>query len=133
LNGELDYKASEDIDIFGRAEFKTYKMAAVAQPWNMPKYKLTGGAVLHVSDKVDIRGTLLFRGAAFDPYPATPGSSMPTTINSFVDLSGAVEYKASNKISVFVNVNNIFNGTNQTWLYYPDYGFNIFGGVGFAF
>ena len=133
LNGELDYKASGDVDVFGRVEFKSYQMAKVAQPWNLPKFKLTGGTVLHISDKVDIKGSLLIRGSALDPNPITPGSKTPTTINSFVDLSGGAEYKASKKIAVFVNANNILNGTNQTWLYYPDYGFNIFGGVSFAF
>jgi len=133
FNGELDYKASEDLDIFGRVEFKDYQMATVAEPWNLPKFKLTGGAVIHISNKVDVTGTLLIRGSAFDPNPETPGSTIPTTINSFADLSGGVEYKATNRISVFVHVNNILNGTNQAWLYYPDYGFNIFGGVGFAF
>jgi hypothetical protein len=133
LNGELDYKASEDLDIFARAEFKQYQMATVAQPWNLPKFKFTGGAVIHISDKVDINGTLLIRGSALDPYITNSPATTPSTVNSFVDLSGGAEYKATNKISVFVHVNNILNGTNQTWLYYPDYGFNIFGGVGFAF
>jgi hypothetical protein len=133
FNGELDYKASEDVDIFGRVEFKDYQMAIVAQPWNLPKFKLTAGTVLHISGKVDINGSLLIRGSAFDPNPLKTGSAAPSTINSFVDLNGGVEYKATNRISVFVHVNNILNGTNQTWLYYPDYGFNIFGGVGFAF
>jgi len=133
LNGELDYKASEDVDIFSRVEFKQYQMATVAQPWNMPQFKLTGGTVLHISKQVDITGSLLIRGSALDPYPSKPGSTIPTTINSFVDVSGGVDYKATNRISVFVHVNNLINGTNQTWLYYPDYGFNIFGGVGFAF
>jgi hypothetical protein len=68
-----------------------------------------------------------------DPYITNSPGTTPTTVNSFVDLSGGVEYKAANKISVFIHVNNILNGTNQTWLYYPDYRFNIFGGVGFAF
>ena len=133
FNGELDYKASDDVDVFGRVEFKDYQMATVAQPWNLPKFKLTAGTVLHVSDKVDVKATLLIRGSALDPNPETAGSTIPTSINSFADLSGGVEYKASKRFSVFVNVNNILNGTNQTWLYYPDYGFNIFGGVGFAF
>jgi hypothetical protein len=30
-------------------------------------------------------------------------------------------------------VNNILNTTNMPWLYYNNYGFNIFGGVGYAF
>jgi hypothetical protein len=133
FNGELDYKASEDVDIFGRVEFKDYQMATVAEPWNLPKFKLTGGAVLHISNKIDINGSLLIRGSALDPNPIRAGSTTPTTINSFADLSGGVEYKATNKFSVFVHVNNILNGTNKTWLFYPDYGFNIFGGVGYSF
>ncbi|MDF2432702.1 MAG: hypothetical protein JWP44_2333 [Mucilaginibacter sp.] len=133
FNGELDYKASEDVDIFGRVEFKNYQMATIAQPWNLPKFKLTAGTVLHINNKFDVNGSLLIRGNVMDPYPATPVSKTPSTISSIVDLNGGVEYKATNRISVFVRVNNILNGNNQAWLYYPDYGFNIFGGVGFAF
>jgi len=125
LNGELDYKASEDVDIFGRVEYRNYQMATVAEPWNLPKYKITGGTVLHINDKIDIKGTLLIRSSTFDPYPSVAGSLAPTKVSSFVDLSGSIEYKVTNKISVFVNVNNLLDGTNQTWLYYPDYGFNI--------
>ncbi len=132
FTGELDLKASEDLDIFGRVEFKDYQMATVAQPWNLPKFKLTAGTVIHISNKVDVTGSLLIRGSAMDPR-LIQGTLTPTTINSFTDLSAGVEYKASSRISVFVHVNNILDGTNQTWLYYPDYGFNIFGGVGFGF
>ncbi|HAL82690.1 MAG TPA: hypothetical protein DCO83_10995 [Mucilaginibacter sp.] len=134
ITGELDYKATEDVDIFGRIEYKSYQMATVAQAWNLPKYKITAGTILHVSDKVSIKGTLLIRSPVPDPHLITFGSTTTTTtISSFVDLSGGVEYKATKRVGIFVNVNNILNGTNQTWLYYPDYGFNIFGGVSFAF
>jgi len=135
ITGELDYKASEDVDVFGRIEYKSYQMGTAGQqPWNLPKYKITGGTVLHVSDKISIKGTLLIRSSVLDPNPVTIGNSTTTTtISSFVDLSGGVEYKATKRIGIFVNVNNILNGTNQTWLYYPDYGFNIFGGVSLAF
>ncbi len=133
LNAELDYKASEDVDIFGRFEYKNYQMATVAEPWNLPKYKITGGTALHINDKIDIKGTLLIRSSTLDPYPAVAGNPAPSRISAFADISGSVDYKVTKQISVFVNVNNLLDGTNQTWLYYPDYGFNIFGGVGFAF
>jgi hypothetical protein len=139
LNAELDYKASDDFDLFGRAEFKRYQMATVAEPWNLPKFKLTAGTTIHVSNLVDVTGTVFVRGSALDPGNSfLPGAQQgptppPVTIPSFVDVSGEVEYKATKQISVFVHVNNLLNGTNTTWLYYPDYGFNIFGGVGFKF
>jgi len=137
FEGELDYKASDDLDIFGKVNFNQYTLAQQTYAWNMPKFKLTAGAVIHISHYVDITGSLLFRGATEDlPYAdaiAKTTTVVPTSINSFADLSGGVTYKATNKISIFVKVNNILDTTNQTWLYYPDYGFNIFGGVGYAF
>jgi len=131
FTGELDLKASEDLDLFGRVEFKDYQMATVAQPWNLPKFKLTAGTTIHVSNLVDITGSLLIRGNTMDPYLTK--NNTPTTISSFADLSGGMQYKATSRFMVFVQVNNLLNGTNQTWLYYPEYGFNIFGGVGFSF
>jgi len=133
LNGELDYKASDDLDIFGRVEFKQYQMPTGFQPWNLPTFKLTAGTVIHISNLINVSGSMFIRGSAMDPYPANVGSTAPTTIPSFVDLSGEVEYKATKRLSVFVHVNNILDGTNESWVYYPDYGFNIFGGVGYKF
>jgi hypothetical protein len=137
FTGELDYKASDDVDVFGRVEFKDYQLAQQAQAWNLPKFKLTAGTAIHINNKVDITGSLLLRGTTYDISYASalnPATKVtPTTIGSFADLSGGVNYKATNKVTIFVKVNNILDTTNQTWLYYPDYGFNIFGGVGFAF
>jgi hypothetical protein len=137
FDGELDYKASDDLDIFGHVEFKNYQMATQVQAWNMPKFKLTAGTVIHISKLIDVTGSLLIRGTTYDlPYSAAIAKTTtvaPVTINSFADLSGGIDYKATNKISIFVKVNNILNTTNQIWVYYPDYGFNILGGVGFAF
>jgi hypothetical protein len=137
LTGDLDYKASDNVDVFGRVEFKDYQMAQQLQAWNLPKFKLTAGTTIHINNKVDITGSMLFRGTAYDisyAESSEPASKIAaTTIGSFLDLSGGVTYKATNKISVFVKANNILDRTNETWWYYPDYGFNIFAGAGYAF
>ena len=135
FNGELDFKASEDFDLFGRAEFKDYKLGTEAQAWNLPKFILTAGTAIHISNKVDVTGSLLFRGSTVDPLGigTSAGTVAYTAIPSFADLSGGVNYKVNKKISVFVQVNNILSTANQTWIYYPNYGLNVFGGVGYAF
>jgi hypothetical protein len=130
FNAELDYKVDDDFNIFGRAEFRDYKMASEVLAWNLPKFKLTAGTNIHINNKVNISGSLLFRGNAHDPRVV---GGMYSAIPSFIDISGGVEYKATNKISIFGRINNILNGTNQTWLYYPEYGFNIFGGASYSF
>ncbi|WP_158824988.1 hypothetical protein [Mucilaginibacter lacusdianchii] len=138
FNGELDYKASDDLAIFGKVEFRDYKLNNDLQPWNLPKFKLTAGTAIHIGNKVDINGSVFLRSEVKDRMPTeqfTVGA--PTyrivTLKSFADLNGGVAYKATKQISVFVQANNILSSNYQTWLYYPNYGFNIFGGVGFTF
>ncbi|WPU95990.1 TonB-dependent receptor [Mucilaginibacter sabulilitoris] len=138
FNGELDFKASDDFNIFGRVEVKDYKMATEAQPWNLPKFLLTAGTTIHIDDKISVTGSLMFRGATNDRvFAIAPGGGnsvmVQKPIASFADVSGGVEYKATKKISVFVQANNILNTGYSNWLYYPNYGFNIFGGVGYSF
>lgn len=139
FNGELDFKASDDFDLFGRVEFRNYVLATEAEPWNLPKFKLTAGTVIHITNKLSVNATLLYRGSTFDrTYSVPPLLTEPpvqhiVTINGFADLNGGVEYKINGTISIFGQVNNILNTTNQVWLYYPNYGFNIFGGVGLHF
>jgi len=138
INGELDVKVSDAVNIFGRVEYKDYKMASEAEPWNLPKFKLTAGTQLHITKQLSISGTLLFRGSTFDgttkPTSITVGGTTTTTANlipisSFADLSGGVEYKINNTFSIFGQANNILNSNPQIWRNYQAYGFNIFGGV----
>jgi hypothetical protein len=145
FNGELDFKATDDVNIFGRVEFKDYKMKTELQAWNMPKFLLTAGTAIHINNKVSITGSLVVRGNTYDrPFGVAPGplgTPSPNTasllanrsIASFADLSGGVEYRVTPIISVFAQANNILNSGYQNWIYYPTYGFNIFGGVGFSF
>ena len=135
FNGELDVKISDNVDVFGRVEFKDYQMANEAEAWNLPKFILKAGTTLHITKQLSINGTLLFRGTAYNEILglATPVNSSIIPINSFADLSGGVEYKITNRFSIFGQVNNILNTTNQVWLYYPNYGFNVFGGVAVHF
>jgi outer membrane cobalamin receptor len=129
FNGELDYKPSDDLDIFGRIELKDYQLATEAQPWNLPKFILTAGTAIHINDKVSVTGSLVFRGSRQDRLSAT----QLVTLNSFMDLNGGVEYKINTRISIFGQVNNLLSNSYQTWLYYPNYGFNVFGGAGYKF
>ncbi|MDO3624900.1 TonB-dependent receptor [Mucilaginibacter sp. BT774] len=141
VNGELDVKVSDEVNVFGRVEYKDYKMASEAEPWNLPKFKLTAGTQLHITKQLSINGTLLFRGSTYDrttPVVITNGNSTTTTfqlvqISSFANLSGGVEYKINNTFSIFGQVNNILNNNPQVWRNYQAYGFNIFGGVGAHF
>ena len=129
FSGELDYKTSGDLDIFGKVDLKDYQLASEAQAWNLPKFTLTAGTTVRINSLVSVHGSVLFRGNTTDRISATQA----VEVGSFADLSGGVEYKATKRLSVFGQVNNLLNNSYQSWLYYPNYGFNIFGGVGYKF
>jgi hypothetical protein len=143
FNGELDFKATDDFNIFGRVEIKDYQLASEKEPWNLPKFLLTAGTAIHIDSKITVTGSLLIRGSTNDRLMVlvpsiTPGGTavynqVKQPIKGFGDLSGSIEYRINSKFSVFAQANNILSSSYQNWLYYPNYGFNIFGGVGYAF
>lgn len=140
FKGELDYKQSDDFELFGKAEYRDYSMASQLYAWNMPKFILTAGTNIQITDKLGINGSLVFRGQTRDlPYAQTQLpldqqiAAQPYTIGSFADVNAGASYKINRKFSVFVQANNLLNTNYRQWLYYRNYGFNIFGGVGFGF
>src|SRR5476651_1899277 len=135
FNGELDFKESDDFNIFGRIELKDYKMATEAQAWNLPKFVVTAGTNLNISDKVNLSATLVFRGNTYDRIadPAVAGATKTVSLPSFADVNTGAGYKINRRVGAFLQVNNLLNITYSKWLYYPNYGFNIVGGVSYAF
>lgn len=134
FNGDLDFKASETVDVFGRLEYRKYKLATEAQPWNLPAIKLTAGTNIHINKKITVNGALLIRGETQDrPVPSFSSLYQPTTLPSFADLSGGIDYKVAKRFSIFAQANNLLNNKYQTYLYYPAVGFNIFGGLSVSF
>ncbi len=133
FNGDLDYKVSETVDIYGRFEYRKYKLATEAEAWNLPTAKLTAGTNFHINKKITINGALLIRGETKDRVPTSATAFQVVTLPSFADLNGDIDYKISKRISVFAQANNMLNTKYQTYLYYPANGFNIFGGLSVGF
>ncbi len=133
FNGDLDYKLSEVVDIYGKFEYRKYALATEAEAWNLPTAKLTAGTNFRISKKITINGALLIRGETKDRLPATGTTYQIVELPAFADLNGGIDYKLSKRISIFAQANNLLNNKYQTYLYYPVNGFNIFGGLSVNF
>ncbi len=51
------------------------------------------------------------------------------TIKPLLDLNFGAEYKVTKNIGLFVNLNNLLNNKRERWSRYPQFGFNVMGGV----
>ena len=133
FNGDLDYKLSEIVDLYGKFEYRKYALATEAEAWNLPTAKLTAGTNFRINKKITINGALLIRGETKDRLPATGTTYQVISLPAFADLNGGIDYQLSKRISIFAQANNLLNMKYQTYLYYPVNGFNIFGGLSVAF
>jgi hypothetical protein len=122
FNGDVDFKASETVDLFGKLEYRKYKLATEAQAWNMPTAKLTAGTNIHVNKKITVNGALLIRGETNDRVQTSATAYRVVSLPSFADLSGGIDYKVAKRFSIFAQANNLLNNKYQTYLYYPAVG-----------
>ena len=135
FNGDLDFKASETLDLYGRLEYRKYDLATQQEAWNLPTFKLTAGTDIHLNKKITINGLLLIRGDVIARLPSAVSTTgyQAVSLPSFADLSGGVSYKLNKRVAFFAQANNLLNNKYQTYLYYPVNGFNIFGGLSVGF
>lgn len=139
LEGEVNVRLSEVVNLGARLNFEEYTMAYEEEAWHLPKLKLAATARFNVSEKLYIDAEALFHNetyaktyeyadinTAIEPYRR---ESVP----AFFDLSAGAEYKATKQLGIFVKANNILNTEYQRYIYYPKLGFNFLGGLNFSF
>lgn len=146
LEGELNVRVSEVVSLGGKLNFNEFDLQREDEAWFMPKLRLAANARFNISDKLYIDAELLFQGQTYG-LVRDPGIDLSdysivemggtqarkVTIPSFADLSAGAEYRATDRIGVYVRLNNMLGTTYERYLFYPRLGLNVIGGVNFSF
>ena len=136
LEGEISVRASETLNLTGGVVMNSYNMATQAQAWYKPEFRLYSNAHLSFNEKLRFDAEVVLNGSSTGlAYSfATPVPQQQTVaINSYVDLSAGAEYQFKEKLGIFLRVNNLFGNQYQRYLYYPNLGLNILGGLNYSF
>ncbi|HEY1008711.1 MAG: hypothetical protein ACO1NS_06060 [Daejeonella sp.] len=135
LDGQLNVKASDVLNISGKAEIYSYELESEKEAWFKPSLRLTSNAKLTLNDKIALDGELLFQSETFAKTisPGVPATESSVKIKSFMDVSAGAEYRVNNKIGVFLRANNLLGTSYQKYLYYSRLGLNLFGGLNYSF
>jgi hypothetical protein len=135
FEGEISFKASDFIDISGKAEAVSYKMATEKEAWFKPGLRLSSNLRAKINQKLSFDTEIFFNGesnakiSTFTPLRL----DKQVLIKSFADLSAGAEYRLNNKLGVYIRANNIFGKSYQQYLYYQKLGFNVLGGFNYSF
>jgi outer membrane cobalamin receptor len=133
FEGEINIKASEFLNLNGKAQLFNYTLASEKAAWFKPSFRLMSNAKLQIDRKVIVDAEVLFQDNVYARVNKTPGTFNSRSIDGFIDLSAGAEYKVSNKIGVYIRANNLIGKQYQRFLYYPRLGMNVLGGVNYAF
>lgn len=147
LEGELSVQVSDNLKWTGKLNFEDYKAASEKNSYFKPQMRLSSNLMYVWDKKLTFNASLAVQGdSKAKVYTANPlnvdGSYPPTpdltkekvvTIAGFADLGIGADYKLNKGFSVFAKANNILNNKYSRYLYYPQYGFNIFGGLTYSF
>lgn len=142
LTGELNIQFSEVFRLDGKLELNQYNLKNELNAWHHPGMKLSSNASFKIADKVKLNADLYFQGEtkaklySYDNSSATVPAPILTevkTLKAFADLGVGAEYLYNKKISAFIKANNLLGNDYQRYLFYPNFGFNILGGISYGF
>ena len=139
ITGEINIKFSDIARIDGKLELNQYNLKHELNAWHHPSVRLSSNTSFKIAKKVKLDADLYFQGETkakeyyFDPGASTNPQFNVKTLKAFADLGVGAEYQHNKRMAAFIKVNNLFGADYQRYLYYPNFGFNILGGVSYGF
>ncbi|MCB9080432.1 MAG: hypothetical protein H6555_01850 [Lewinellaceae bacterium] len=130
IGGELSTELLPNLNIRGSVYQRIYSLKQQDKPWHLPSLTLNAGATyLMLDNKLRLRADVF----AENGVPFLGGDLQIGNLNPLLDVSGGAEYRFTDQISGFVQVNNILNNKRQRWHHYPVMGINAFAGISARF
>lgn len=137
INAELGFKISETYTLGSRLDLYQYDLNTQAAAWHRPLWEVrvnnqfTPFEKLLIQANVNFMGGLKGRGNTI--IETNPPRVEVVNLKTIADLQLKADFKISNRLSIFVEGNNILNGKNTRWLNYPVRGTQLIGGASFKF
>lgn len=134
FEGELNVKASETLSLTGRLEINDYKMGTEEEAWYKPGLRLFSNGRLSIKKKFILDAEVVVNGESKGlKYEQGTMARQIVQVKSYLDLSVGGEYQLKNKFGIFLRANNLLGTEYQRYMYYPNLGLNILGGLNYSF
>lgn len=130
IHGSVLFSAIENLEVGGTIDVNTYSMDSLAAAWHLPNLELNVNAKYHLlDDKLTLRGELYNAGGI--SYLDANNDAVNT--GTLFDLNLGADYQVTEKLGIFLDLNNVTNQKFQRWNNYPNFGFNMMAGFTLKF
>jgi len=119
FTGEVDLQLNKELKLYALAKYTHYSLGGLEEPWHMPSFEMETKASYQFSDQWLFNARMIFVG---EREVMTNGNG--AQLDALADFGLGAEYKWNDILSVYANVNNIFNAETYLWHAYPSQGIN---------
>ncbi|RZT96658.1 hypothetical protein EV201_1299 [Ancylomarina subtilis] len=119
FTGEIDLQLNEELNLYTLAKYTHYSLDGLEEPWHMPNFEMETRVSYQYTDQWLFNARLIYVGKR--PV-MTNGKA--AQLDAIADFGLGAEYKWNDMLSLYANVNNIFNAEAYLWHGYPSQGIN---------
>ncbi len=126
----MRYQVGKELSVSSQlALFHFNNILGNAKVWHTPSFRFNGDLQWNPSKELSITAYSAYVGGNYALSP----TYQSIKLKPYLDMGFGAEYIVLQKLSVFLNVNNLLNNKYQRWQAYQAYGINIYGGVRLKF
>jgi len=136
LQAEFNANPNERFALNINGHYNNYNLDNEQKAWHQPEMTFNLNATYFIKNPVNIKintkiSMLMNRYAKV--YSSNLISSQAVKLDNITDISINAEYYYSQRLSAFININNILAKNYDIFYNYPSYGINILAGVSYSF
>lgn len=136
LSAEVLHSVSDNFSLSLSGNSYSYDLKTQLKAWQMPNFDLVFSGIYKATDQLRFNADLYFIGGrtALISEPIT--SSVPSrqvVMDPIIDLNVGGSYQLSEKLNLFVKLNNFGFQKYEQWLGYTNKGFNWLAGISYSF
>ena len=135
VEGALSYQNKEKLKIDAIAAFYQYTPENELFAWHLPQLKFTLRGAYNLYDKIYLKADFTLEQGRKSPVYLFNQADDDIAVNMPVIADGnlGIEYRYNDRISAFLQLNNIAGKKYDRWYNYRVQGFQVLGGVTFGF
>ncbi len=134
LHAEIVYDQSEKSGISLAVDYFSNKTDSLDKPLFRPELVITAKGHYNIGDKIFAKASLAWVDSRYYLESGSiTGNQTYGTLDGYLDLSFAVDYRMSKVLSTFVQINNATASKYSRWYNYPSYRLGVYAGLSYAF